>query len=87
MRLIPERVFGEIMNLHPIMAAALAPFISPAFPASEIDDEDLDIEDEEVEDEEPHEAICSACSGSGEGHHEGSTCRTCRGSGEVWVTA
>lgn len=27
--------------------------------------------------------ICPACSGSGEGMHEGTTCRTCRGKGEA----
>lgn len=27
---------------------------------------------------------CSACAGSGEGMAEGTTCRTCKGSGEVW---
>lgn len=26
--------------------------------------------------------ICPACSGSGEGQHEGTTCRTCKGEGE-----
>ena len=74
------------MNLHPIMAAALAPFAPPTYPATQIDDEDFDIEDDVEPEFEPHEAICSACSGSGEGMYDGSTCRTCRGSGEVWVT-
>lgn len=27
--------------------------------------------------------ICDACAGSGEGYVDGSTCRTCRGGGEV----
>ena len=52
-------------------------------------DEDLDAEDQAAEtqdDEEPHEVICSACFGSGEGQNEGSTCRVCKGTGEVWVT-
>lgn len=26
--------------------------------------------------------ICPACNGSGEGMHEGTTCRTCKGEGE-----
>jgi hypothetical protein len=26
--------------------------------------------------------ICPACSGSGEGQHEGTTCGTCKGEGE-----
>ena len=26
--------------------------------------------------------ICPACSGSGEGMHEGTTCTTCKGAGE-----
>ena len=26
--------------------------------------------------------ICPACNGSGEGQHEGTTCRTCKGAGE-----
>ena len=26
--------------------------------------------------------ICGACNGSGEGYNEGTTCRSCRGSGE-----
>ena len=29
--------------------------------------------------------ICSTCNGSGEGMYDGSTCRTCRGDGEVEV--
>ena len=36
---------------------------------NELDDEDID------------GYICPDCSGSGEGQHEGSTCRTCGGSG------
>jgi len=27
--------------------------------------------------------ICDACSGSGEGMHDGTTCRTCKGKGEA----
>ncbi len=26
---------------------------------------------------------CPDCNGSGEGHHDGSTCRMCKGRGEV----
>lgn len=29
--------------------------------------------------------LCPACSGSGEGHYDGSTCLSCGGSGEVEV--
>jgi hypothetical protein len=29
------------------------------------------------------EGICPACSGSGEGMHEGTTCRACKGKGEL----
>ena len=29
--------------------------------------------------------ICEACSGSGEGQRDGSTCRSCGGDGEVLV--
>jgi hypothetical protein len=31
----------------------------------------------------PQRRICSSCSGSGEGSHDGSRCHSCRGSGEV----
>ncbi len=27
--------------------------------------------------------ICQDCNGSGEGRHDGSTCKTCRGAGET----
>lgn len=36
--------------------------------------------DDDQEDSEP--GICPACNGSGEGQHEGTTCRTCKGTGE-----
>lgn len=36
--------------------------------------------DDGDDDSEP--GICPACSGSGEGMHEGTTCRTCKGAGE-----
>lgn len=35
---------------------------------------------EEAHDAE-YESICGACNGSGEGMHNGSTCRSCKGSG------
>ena len=31
------------------------------------------------------EDICPVCSGSGEGMTEGSTCRSCKGTGTIWV--
>jgi len=31
------------------------------------------------------EVYCEECAGSGEGMHEGSTCRACRGSGVQYV--
>lgn len=42
------------------------------------DDERPDLEEPVSDDD---EAICPACSGSGEGQYEGSRCRSCRGSG------
>ncbi len=36
--------------------------------------------DDGPDDSEP--GICPACNGSGEGMHEGTTCRTCKGEGE-----
>ena len=38
--------------------------------------------EEIVEDEEENDGICPACSGSGEGMHDGSTCYKCGGSGD-----
>lgn len=37
-----------------------------------------------MSDDEPDSepGICPACNGSGEGQHEGTTCRTCKGAGE-----
>ena len=70
-------------HLHPIMAAALAGFMPLVMTHEDDEDEDLDIE---TPDDEPHEVICNACSGSGEGQHEGTSCRVCKGLGEVWVT-
>ena len=40
-------------------------------------DEDDDIEEFDDDDDE----ICSACSGSGEGMYDGSTCYKCKGNG------
>jgi len=34
----------------------------------------------DIPDDEP--GICPACSGSGEGQHEGTTCYQCKGAGE-----
>ncbi len=33
------------------------------------------------------ETICPDCSGSGEGTHDGTTCRSCKGSGVDWQPA
>ncbi len=46
------------------------------------DDKDYDrlMADDGPDDAEP--GICPACSGSGEGMHEGTTCGTCKGEGE-----
>jgi len=43
-----------------------------------IDRHEIDDDDHEDEDD----GICPACAGSGEGMHDGSTCRTCNGRGE-----
>lgn len=69
-------------NLHPIMAQALSPFMFQTDPRDDLllEEDDCD-EDEEEEDEEP--GICPACSGSGEGSHEGTNCRQCKGRGEI----
>ena len=47
------------------------------------DDKDYDrlMADDGPDDVEP--GICPACNGSGEGMHEGTTCRTCKGEGEI----
>lgn len=34
--------------------------------------------------DDPEPGICPACNGSGEGMHEGTTCRTCKGEGECY---
>jgi len=37
-------------------------------------------------DDHPHtREICPSCNGSGEGRYEGTRCRRCGGSGEVWT--
>ena len=45
------------------------------------DDEDYDAPDEETPEGEA--GICPHCSGSGEGQYDGSTCRSCKGKGEI----
>ena len=66
-------------RLHPIMTAALAGFMPMIM---QDDDEDTEV----LDDQEPHEVMCNTCSGSGEGQHDGTTCRVCKGAGELWVT-
>ncbi len=58
------------MTLHPLMAAALAPFAPPL--------SGLRRKPEPVEYE---ESCCASCSGSGEGMWDGSTCTVCKGTG------
>ena len=58
------------MTLHPLMAAALAPFAPPL--------SGLRRKPEPVEYE---EGYCASCSGSGEGMWDGSTCHACKGTG------
>jgi hypothetical protein len=50
-----------------------------------MDDTDIEIDepDQDQADADLGPDICGACSGSGEGRWEGSSCRTCRGTGEV----
>lgn len=45
-----------------------------------LEDAIKDVLDNDHTDDEP--GICPACSGSGEGQYEGSTCRQCHGKGE-----
>ena len=70
--------WGNQMNahLHPIFQKILEPY-------NHIQD-DAD-EDNEKHDAYMEESYCSACSGSGEGSHEGANCRVCNGTGEEWV--
>lgn len=39
--------------------------------------------DDDQDDANDETGICPACSGSGEGMHEGTTCRSCKGKGEI----
>ena len=57
-------------NLHPVFAAALAPFAPP-----------MSILRRKPEPVEWEEGACSNCSGSGEGLWDGGTCTVCKGSG------
>ena len=84
------------MNLHPIIAQALAGFMPPALRrCTEADcsyqgqaaasscgcmDDKLMALDDDM-------LLCLTCSGSGEGSSDGATCRACKGLGEVEVTA
>ena len=43
--------------------------------------DELPITMEPDEDEDDEDEICSGCSGSGEGMHDGSSCYKCKGSG------
>lgn len=70
-------------NLHPIMAQALAPFMFHTDPRDDLLLEEDDTPEDDEQDDEP--GICPACSGSGEGQNEGSTCTRCKGMGEVWA--
>ena len=54
------------------------------------DDEDYNAQDEEAENMADNESpdgyepgICVHCNGSGEGQYDGSTCRFCKGKGEI----
>lgn len=38
-------------------------------------------ENEPIEEDDDEDEICGACSGSGEGMYDGSTCYRCKGSG------
>ena len=42
-----------------------------------------DIEWEELKTKDHETSLCMNCSGSGEGQYEGTTCRVCKGKGEV----
>ena len=53
-------------TLHPTMLAAFRPFAPYLAKAA---------------DPYPVEEICNCCSGSGEGQFEGTTCRSCGGTG------
>lgn len=66
-------------QLHPVMEQALRPWMPPtaAKPPRPIFTQHISVDDDDVT------YICDACSGSGEGRYEGSTCYFCRGTGEV----
>ncbi len=57
-------------TLHPTMMAAFAPF-ARHLPTTAM----------RRADPYPVEEICNCCSGSGEGQFEGTTCRSCNGTG------
>lgn len=44
-------------------------------------EDDTYMGDDDAPEYEP--GICPDCNGSGEGHNEGTTCRTCNGEGEI----
>jgi hypothetical protein len=48
-----------------------------------MDDTDIEIDEPDQADTDLGPDICGTCSGSGEGRWEGSSCRTCRGTGEI----
>lgn len=87
----PELTTG----LHPTIAQAFAPLMfrsvvkavavgveQAAAHRAATGDNQFDQHDEYTA--EPMESvICGGCNGSGEGSHDGSTCRTCGGEGEV----
>lgn len=75
------------MNLNPTIAQALRPWMPPQDDPREHllleEDDDLD-PDEPDADPVMEKNYCPACNGSGEGSYDGSSCRTCGGSGETW---
>lgn len=74
----------RMMNLHPVMSQALRawmPMPAAADPRDDLFMIENDAEEEETNEADDEEGICPTCSGSGEGMHEGATCRSCRGSG------
>lgn len=74
-----------LREIHPTMAAALAPWM-PRFSAVCADPRDdllLEADDapDPVTDPDDDDLICLSCSGSGEGQYDGTTCYACKGSG------
>lgn len=61
-------------------ALATAKFIEEHPKAMEMKGKSTECTTLDTEDDEP--GICPACSGSGEGMHEGTRCSTCKGKGE-----